>query len=148
MNLDSLAVPSQFSHRIRVRFSDCDPQNVLFYANHLEYFDVAITELWREATASYDEMTEGGVDIVVAEAGIRYLTPVRFDAEVDVTVAVTRLGTTGMSSHLTIRENGELRSQGDLRHVFVAADTGEKVPIPEVIRAGLDPYLTGADGDS
>ena len=35
---------------MRVRFSDCDPQNVLFYANHLEYFDVAITELWREAT--------------------------------------------------------------------------------------------------
>ena len=138
----------EFSHRIRVRFSDCDPQNVLFYANHLEYFDVAITELWREATESYDAMTEGGVDIVVAEAGIRYIAPVRFDSEVDVSVAVTRLGTTAMSSHLTIAEHGELRSEGDLRHVFVAVGSGEKVPIPNAIRAGLEPYLTEAGASS
>ncbi len=134
-------MPKEFSHRMRVRFSDCDPQNVLFYANHLEYFDVAITELWREATESYDAMTEGGVDIVVAEASIRYLSPVRFDSEVDVAVALTRLGNTAMSSHLTISEDGELRSEGDLRHVFIAADSGEKVPMPEAIRAGLEPYL-------
>ena len=138
----------EFSHRIRVRFSDCDPQNVLFYANHLEYFDVAITELWREATESYDAMTEGGVDIVVAEAAIRYLSPVRFDSEVDVAVAVRRLGTTSMTSHLKISENGELRSEGDLRHVFVAVGSGEKVPIPEAIRAGLEPYLTEASAGS
>ncbi len=132
----------QFSHRIRVRFSDCDPQNVLFYANHLEYFDVAITELWREATESYDAMTEGGVDIVVAEAGIRYLSPVRFDAEVDVTVEITRLGKTGMSSRLAISEGDNLRSEGELRHVFIRAGSSEKLPIPERIRAGLETYLT------
>jgi acyl-CoA thioester hydrolase len=131
----------EFSHRIRVRFSDCDPQNVLFYANHLEYFDVAITELWREATESYDAMTEGGVDVVVAQASIRYLAPVRFDAEVDVSVAITRLGNTAMSSRLVISEAGELRSEGELRHVFVSVDSGEKLPIPGAIRAGLEPYL-------
>ncbi len=139
-------MPKKFSHRIRVRFSDCDPQNVLFYANHLEYFDVAITELWREATESYDEMTEGGVDVVVAEAAIRYLSPVRFDSEVDVTVEVTRLGTTGMSSHLTISEEGDLRSEGELRHVFIGTDSGEKVAIPDAIRAGLEPYLAAEAG--
>jgi acyl-CoA thioester hydrolase len=137
-------MPKEFSHRMRVRFSDCDPQNVLFYANHLEYFDVAITELWREATESYDAMTEGGIDIVVAEASIRYLSPVRFDSEVDVTVGLTRLGNTAMSSHLTISADGELRSEGDLRHVFIAAGSGEKVPMPEAIRAGLEPYLLDA----
>ncbi len=49
-----------------------------------------------------------------------------------------------MSSHLTISEDGELRSEGDLRHVFIAADSGEKVPMPEAIRAGLEPYLVEA----
>ncbi len=134
----------QFTHRIRVRFSDCDPQGVLFYANHLEYFDVAITELWREATESYDAMTEGGVDIVVAEAGIRYRSPVRFDAEVDVTIELTRLGTTGMTSRLSISDGRQLCSEGDLRHVFVKLGSGEKVTMPAAIRSGLEPYLVEA----
>ena len=28
-------------HRLRVRYSDCDPQGVLFNANYLTYFDDA-----------------------------------------------------------------------------------------------------------
>jgi acyl-CoA thioester hydrolase len=140
-------VPRKFTHRIRVRFSDCDPQGVLFYANHLEYFDVAITELWREAADSYDAMTEGGVDIVVAEANISYVSPVRFDAEVDVALELTRLGTTGMTSRLSISDGDKLCSKGELRHVFIEVDSGEKLPIPGKIRAGLAPYLVaGAEG--
>ena len=38
-----------FRHRIRVRWNECDPQGVVFNANYLAYFDVALTELWREA---------------------------------------------------------------------------------------------------
>ena len=41
-------VPEPFRHRIRVRFNECDGQGVVFYANYLMYFDVAMTELWRE----------------------------------------------------------------------------------------------------
>ncbi len=145
MNLDSPAVHRKFSHRIRVRFSDCDPQNVLFYANHLEYFDIAITELWREAVAPFDEMNAAGTDIVVAEAGIRYLSPVRFDEEVDVSVEVTRLGTTSMTSHLEISRDGVICSEGELRHVFVALESGEKAEIPADVRAGLILYSAGRD---
>ena len=42
-------VPEPFRHRIRVRFNECDGQGVVFYANYLVYFDLAMTELWREA---------------------------------------------------------------------------------------------------
>ena len=38
-----------FRHRVRVRFNECDPQGVVFYANYLMYVDVAMTEFWREA---------------------------------------------------------------------------------------------------
>ena len=48
-----------FRHRLRVRFSDCDPQGVVFYANHLEYFDVAITELWREVASYLERILQG-----------------------------------------------------------------------------------------
>ena len=71
-----------FRHRIRVRFNECDGQGVVFYANYLMYFDVAMTELWREAfEGGYAGMIAEGTDAMVAEAKVRYLRgPIkRFD---------------------------------------------------------------------
>ena len=135
---------SPFRHRLRVRYSDCDPQGVLFFANHLTYFDVAITELWREAVGPYGEMTEAGIDMVVAEATIRYRAPAVFDAEVEVSAEIVRLGTTAMTTRLRISRENELLSEGELRHVFVAAGSNEKTEIPNRVRAGLEPYLVEA----
>ena len=57
-----------FRHRIRVRWTECDLQGVVFYANYLMYFDIAMTELWREAVEPYGNMNASGADMVVAEA--------------------------------------------------------------------------------
>ena len=40
---------ASFVHELRVRYGECDPQGIVFNANYLLYFDVAFTELWREA---------------------------------------------------------------------------------------------------
>ena len=42
-----------FTHVLRIRYNECDPQNVVFNANYFTYFDITITELWREACGSY-----------------------------------------------------------------------------------------------
>jgi acyl-CoA thioester hydrolase len=141
-------VGSLFRHRLRVRYSDCDPQGVLFFANHLTYFDVAITELWRRAIGPYGEMIESGIDMVVAEASLRYRAPAPFDAEVEVSALVTRLGRTGMTTSLAISRQGEVLSEGQLRHVFVAAGSNHKTEIPDQVRRSLEPYLLEGDGES
>ena len=41
-----------FTHRIRVRYAECDPQGVVFNANYYAYFDLLMTELWREAVGA------------------------------------------------------------------------------------------------
>jgi acyl-CoA thioester hydrolase len=130
-----------FRHRLRIRYSDCDPQGVLFFANHLTYYDVAITELWREAVGPYGEMTDEGVDMVVAEGSVRFLAPAPFDAEVEVSAEILRLGRTGMTSRFRMSWNGQVLSEGELRHVFVAAGTSKKTEIPQPVRSGLAPYL-------
>ena len=66
-----------FVHRLRVRYAECDPQGVLFNAHYLAYIDHTITELWRAAYGGYDAMLERGVDIVVAETGLRFRAPAR-----------------------------------------------------------------------
>jgi acyl-CoA thioester hydrolase len=128
-----------FRHRLRVRWSECDLQGVVFYPNYLTYFDHTITELWRETIGPYPEMTELGVDMVVAEAGIRYRASARFDDEIDVAATITRLGTTSMTTELSVERvaDGELLAQGELRHVFVDPHSFEKREMPGSVRAGL-----------
>lgn len=134
-------VPKELVHHVRVRYSDCDPQGVAFFANHLEYCDIAMGELWREAIGPYDDMVQAGVDMVVAEAGIRYRSPIPFDAEVEVRAQVRHLGTTSMQTDLTLSIDGALCSEANLRHVFVKTHGSGKTEIPADVRTALEPYL-------
>src|SRR5207244_9337752 len=86
--------PAPFVHPLRVRYAECDPQQIVFNANYFAYFDVGMTELWRAAIGSYSEMMRRGVDMVVAEASARFLGAARFDDALQLEVSITRLGTT------------------------------------------------------
>jgi len=133
-------VPEPFRVTQRVRYHECDPQGVVFNANYLTYFDVTMTELWREL-GGYQAMVEAGVDMVVAEAQILYRSPLRFDDEFEAEVEVSRLGETSMTVEILLARDGEATADGELRYVFVASGKGEKASIPESIRAGLSRYL-------
>ena len=132
-----------FRHRIRVRFNECDGQGVVFYANYLMYFDVAMTELWREAFGGgYAGLIANGTDAMVAEASIRYRASARFDDELDLVARVTRIGTTSSMTTISAERvsDGAVLAEADLRHVFIDPATLEKTEIPEEVRAGMERY--------
>src|SRR3712207_1413712 len=112
-------MPLVFRHRIRVRYGECDPQGVVFNANYLAYFDIALTELFRAAFGGYRALVDRGLDFVVAEAGLRYHRSAHFDDELTLEIAVARLGTTGMTTSYRIQRGDELLVEGTLRHVLV-----------------------------
>jgi acyl-CoA thioester hydrolase len=124
-------------HTVRVRYHECDQQGHVFNAHYLAFFDMAITELFRDAIGGYMEMVERGVDIVVAEAHVRYLGAARFDDVLDIEVEVAELGTTSMRSAYTVRREERVVTTGWARHVFVDTPAMTKRPIPEDIRAAL-----------
>jgi acyl-CoA thioester hydrolase len=127
-----------FVHRLRVRYSECDQQGVVFNAHYLSYYDVAVTELWRARICAYQEMIDKGDDVVVAESRLRYLRPARFDDEIDIAMNIHHLGTTSMVIRPEFRIGGALVTEGEIRHVFVDPATLAKKPIPDYVRAGLD----------
>jgi acyl-CoA thioester hydrolase len=133
-----------FVHRLRVRFHECDPQGVVFNAHYFAYFDVALTEMWRDAFGSYRKVVAEGTDVVVVEAGATFRAPARFDDELEVELRIDRLGTTSMTTATTIRRDGELLVEGRMVHVFVDAKTLLKQEIPDRVRAGLEPYVSPA----
>src|SRR5436190_20459951 len=90
------SVAAPLAYQLRVRYGECDPQGVVFNAHYFAYFDIALTELWRAAVGGYAAMMDAGVDLQVVEATARYKAPARFDDLVDVTIEVTKLGTTSI----------------------------------------------------
>ena len=133
-----------FVHRLRVRFHECDPQGVVFNAHYFAYFDIALTEMWREAFGSYGAVVAGGTDVVVVEASATFRAPARFDDELDVELRVDRLGTTSMAMAAIIRRDGAELVEGRMVHVFVDTATMAKKPIPDRMRAGLERYASVA----
>ncbi len=129
-----------FAHTLRVRYAECDPQGVVFNAHYLAYFDASITELWRAALGSYQSMIDRGVDLVVAEAQLRFRTPARFDEELTLEVAVTRMGSTAITSSHRIGRGADLVVEGMLRHVVVDRETLSKTAIPDWLRDQLGPW--------
>jgi acyl-CoA thioester hydrolase len=130
-----------FVHRLRVRFHECDPQGVVFNAHYFAYFDIALTEMWREAFGSYANVVDRGVDVVVVEAAATFRAAARFDEELDVELSIARLGTTSMTMAAAVRREGEELVEGRMVHVFVDTATMAKRAIPEDVRAGLAPWV-------
>ncbi len=129
-----------FSHRLRVRYGECDPQGIVFNANYLLYFDVAFTEFWRHTIGPWMEMGERGYDAVVGEAQLRFRAPARFDDELAIAMHVVRLGHSSITTGVRILRGDELLDEGELRHVVVSTETWRPVPMPDWIRTGLEPF--------
>ena len=133
-------------HRLRVRYAECDMQGVVFNGNYVVYFDTVITELWREAVGAWDDLVASGTDMVVAEVGVRFFAPARFDDELDIAAAITRLGTTSITTRMEVRRAGEeaLLAEGELRHVFVDPATKAKKEMPAELSPALESYAEAA----
>jgi acyl-CoA thioester hydrolase len=137
-------VGEPFVHTLRVRYGECDAQGVVFNAHYLAYFDVSITELWRAALGSYQAMTDRGVDIVVAEAQLRFRAPARFDQQLTLEISIARLGSTSILSQHVIRHEQQTLVEGSLRHVMVTLPALTKTEIPDWARNALEPWTVPA----
>src|SRR3954451_10981204 len=134
-------MPEVFTHTVRVRYGECDLQGVVFNANWLAYFDVVITELWRELVGDYSGMVEEGADMMVAEAGIRFRGPARFDELVEFRLSVANMSTSALTTRIEAWVGDTLAVEGTMRHVFADPGTNTTRSTPHHIRAALEPLL-------
>jgi acyl-CoA thioester hydrolase len=127
-----------FRHQLRVRYGECDPQGIVFNANYLAYFDVAYTELWREAVVPWQQMAERGYDAVVAEARLTFRSPARFDDLLTLELTPGPLGRSSITTALRILRGDEVLVEGELRHVVLSVQTWRPTEMPDWIRSGLE----------
>lgn len=127
-----------FTHPLRVRYNECDPQGVVFNANYVVYVDITLTELWRTLFGSYERfIAQTGVDVVVADLQLRFRAPARFDDELQITLTPVLTSASSITSQIAIDRSGTRLVEGAIRHVCVDARELTKVPAPALLRDAL-----------
>ena len=128
-------------HRVRVRYSECDMQGIVFNAHYYTWMDLAHQELIREVLGPLDALWSLGVDVVVAESSARYLASARFDQEIDIEVALESLTPRSMTTAHTFRHGRDVLVEARVRHVCVDRETWTPTPWPDAVRTAFEPLL-------
>ncbi len=126
-----------YVHRMRVRYGECDPQGVVYFARYPFFFDNAMTDLWRERIGPYTQTVEEGHDFVVGEMNVRYRAPAFFDDELEVWIDSVTVGTTSVTFQWRILRGEDLLIEGMVRQVCIDPPTKTKKPVPDRVRAAF-----------
>lgn len=134
------ATSTAFTHQLRVRYSECDAQGIVFNANWFLFVDVTMTEFWRHTLDGYMGLPKQyGVEVVMAQNGANFRSPAYFDDILDITPRVAKLGNSSMRMEFEVKRGDELLWDAFAVYVFVDHETLRPVPIPDPIRAKLLP---------
>lgn len=130
---------------LRVRFSEVDPQGIVYNSRYLEYVDVALGEFIRARGIKLIETAaQGQFDTSVVRAELDYLSPAQLDQEIDVWAWLVRLGNKSFMLGYEIyphRTREPLLVRAELVYVNYNAAQRRANPIPDDIRKAL----TGGD---
>jgi acyl-CoA thioester hydrolase len=119
---------------LRVRYHECDGQGIVFNAHYLAYVDMCAFEAEKALFGSHDEFLAHGMDVVVAEANLKFRAPARYDEELVVSQYLTHLGTTSLIFDFEIHRGETLVLAANVRYVFIDQATVRPAAPPEAVR--------------
>ncbi len=133
-----------FETALVVRYADTDAQGVVFFANYLTYMDEASTVFLRQTGSPYEALLEAGIDLVYADAHVRYRSSLRHGDPVQVAGWVSRIGNTSCTSSFEVSTGGRQAATGELVHVCIDRSTRAPVAVPDALRGALQRSLVTA----
>jgi acyl-CoA thioester hydrolase len=127
-------MPQIYSHRLDVRFRDCDPLGHVNNAVYLTYLEQARLHCWR-ALWGFGEPGSPVPGIIMARAEIDYRMPAHYGQTLEIRIDLAAIGRTSFTYDYEIVDE-ENRSVASARTVQVMYDytTAKPVPIPDEIR--------------
>ena len=126
---------SQFGWPIRVYYEDTDCGGVVYHSNYLNFMERARTE-WLRAMG-FEQTTlkeEYGVIIVVHSLSISFKKPAYFNDMLVVHATLSNTGYSSIDMTQTIKRDGILLIEAQVKAAFVDAVTFKPVGIPAKIK--------------
>ena len=137
---------SSLNVELRVRYAECDPQNVAHHSAYPVWFELARTELLRAQGAVYRDLETRGICFVVARLSVRYKMPARYDDLLQINVRTLPSRGVKVDHAYAVRRDQVLLATAETTLVCVDRD-GVLRPVPEEIltTGGHGPCLPSPD---
>ena len=113
----------------------CHVNNVVYYS----YFDTVVNQYLVERGVL--DIEKSPVIGLVVETQCHYFSPIAFPDVVHAGLRVAKLGTSSVRYEIGIFRNCEAdaAAQGHFVHVYVDRGSNRPVPLPQTLRAALEP---------
>jgi acyl-CoA thioester hydrolase len=122
-----------FHWPVRVYWEDTDAGGVVYYANYLRFMERARSEWLRAYGFEQDVLRDAsGVVFVVRRVEVDYLSPARFNDQIDVSVELQELGRASLSVEQTLTRGTTrlVSAQVTLACVDAGRFKPVKIPLP------------------
>jgi acyl-CoA thioester hydrolase len=122
---------------IATRWADNDAYGHVNNTVYYQWFDTAVNQ-WLVGQELLDIKAGDPIGLVV-ETSCSYFGPLSFPGEIEVGIAIERLGTSSVTYRIGVFETGQAEpsAQGHFTHVYVGRDGRRPVPLLEAWRAKL-----------
>ena len=134
-----------FRYYLRVRYQECDAQNVVFNARYADYVDLACFEFLRAALPRPTDVYDGSFECQTVRQVIEWKAPARLDNVLEISMRASRIGTTSLTLSAEMRRAGEAEILVTTETVYVHVDakTFTKREIEPRMRAALEAGARG-----
>jgi len=123
-----------------VRYYELDPQGVMHNANHVAFFDQAITAYFKHVDYDYvSDIEETKKDFHTVQVLVQYNKPLHFDQDIETGVKIKEIGNSSMTwiMGMFLKETGDLVSSCEAVHVYTDQTTMKPTPITDELKAKL-----------
>jgi acyl-CoA thioester hydrolase len=121
-----------YTHRVEVRFADCDPLGHVNHAVYLTYMEQARFGLWRRLWGFNGETARtaaGGAGLILARAECDYKVPATYGDTLDVKLGLAAIGRTSFTYDYEIVDVPSARVMASARTVLVFYDYAAAQPV-------------------
>ena len=120
-----------------VRYYELDPQGVMHNANHVAFFDQAITAYFKIIEYDYlSDIEETNKDFHTVQVLVQYNKPLYMDQSVEIGVKIKEIGNTSMTwiMGMFLKDTDELVSSCEAIHVYTDQTTQKPTPITDELK--------------
>lgn len=123
---------------IATRWADNDAYGHVNNTVYYEWFDTAVNAWLIEAGLL--DIERGDPIGLVVETGCSYFTPLSFPGDIELGIAIERLGNSSVTYRIGVFGAGQAdpSAQGHFTHVYVGRDSRRPAPLPDGWRAKLE----------
>lgn len=134
-----------YVERIRVRYNECDMQNVVFNANYWMYADDAVAQWMRHAIAAERgeqagsvNLAESGFDFMLKTATGTWHRGAAYGDVIDAACSVSRWGNTSFDVVVVMTVGDEPVFDCTITYVSTTPGAPKPVPVPPFVRSALE----------